>query len=76
MAQIQCNFFSYALGHGVDIAVTLPSFTLATWIRSTLTSCRKNSRYFICSMATETTTWCGTALPASTATRKRPAWRW
>ena len=27
MAQIQCNFFSYALGHGVDIAVTLPSFT-------------------------------------------------
>ena len=27
MAQIQCNFFSYALGHGVDISVTLPSFT-------------------------------------------------
>ena len=27
MAQIQCNFFSYTLGHGVDIAVTLPSFT-------------------------------------------------
>lgn len=27
MAQIHCNFFSYSLGHGVDIAVTLPSFT-------------------------------------------------
>lgn len=27
MAQIQCNFFSYSLGHGVDISVTLPSFT-------------------------------------------------
>lgn len=27
MAQIHCNFFSYSLGHGVDIQVTLPSFT-------------------------------------------------
>ncbi|WP_099203769.1 alpha/beta hydrolase [Scatolibacter rhodanostii] len=27
MAQIHCNFFSYSLCHGVDIAVTLPSFT-------------------------------------------------
>lgn len=27
MAQIQCNFFSYSLAHGVDISVTLPSFT-------------------------------------------------
>lgn len=27
MARIMCNFFSYSLGHGVDIEVTLPSFT-------------------------------------------------
>lgn len=27
MAQIHCNFFSYSLCHGVDIEVTLPSFT-------------------------------------------------
>ncbi len=27
MARIQCNLFSYSLGHGVDIEVTLPSFT-------------------------------------------------
>jgi putative tributyrin esterase len=27
MAQIQCNFFSYSLGHGVDVSITLPSFT-------------------------------------------------
>ena len=76
MAQIQCNFFSYALGHGVDIAVTLPSFTPCNMDQEHTHQLPENSRYFICSMATETTTWCGTALPASTATRKRPAWRW
>lgn len=27
MAQIHCNFFSYSLCHGVDIEVTVPSFT-------------------------------------------------
>lgn len=27
MARMQCNLFSYALGHGVDIEVTVPSFT-------------------------------------------------
>lgn len=27
MARVQCNLFSYSLGHGVDIEVTLPSFT-------------------------------------------------
>lgn len=27
MARIQCNLFSYSLGHGVEIEVTLPSFT-------------------------------------------------
>ena len=27
MARIETNFFSYALGHGVDIELTIPSFT-------------------------------------------------
>ena len=27
MAQLHCNFFSYCLGYGVDIRITLPSLS-------------------------------------------------
>lgn len=77
MARFSVNFYSYSLDHGVDIEVTIPSFSSATGIRPENGHMRflRSFPCSICFMAMETTGTAGCAIQAWSAWRRNSALR-
>ena len=64
MPQMHCNFFSYALGHGADLTITLPGVSPCDMDDPVLLT------YYTCYTVMEMIIFPGNVLPASAVMRK------
>ena len=68
MPQMHCNFFSYSLGHGVDLTITLPGVSPCDMDDPALLT--HHSRCYTSYTAMEMIIFPGSVLPASAVMRK------